>query len=175
MSHFRCDIRNLGDSDDFARYLQAYDPSIAPWAKAVTIHHTYKPDEASWRGERTMYGIRDFYISKGWTSGPHLFIAPDGIWQLTALNEPGTHVNFNVNKMSWGIEVVGFFDDHPWSDTLRATVYRVTATLLRWRSLPANYETLRGHREWGGTSKTCPGRAINMSDVRADVAHLLQG
>ena len=172
MTKFRSDIKNLGSADDFQQYLSHYNSSIAPWARAVTIHHTYKPDEEQWNGERTLRAIQRFYESKGWDSGPHLFIAPDGIWQLTALNETGIHVNGAVNKMSWGIEVVGYFDHRDWTPELRATVYAVTATLLQWRSLKVSYDTVRGHREWG-SPKTCPGTMIDMDTVRSDITALM--
>ncbi len=173
MSAFRSDIRNLGDAQQFHEYLFQYDPSIAPWARAVTIHHTYKPDESKWRGESTLRNIQSYYEGLGWDAGPHLFLAPDGIWQLTALNEAGIHAG-RANKFSWGIEVVGYFDERDWSEEQRKTVYAVTATLLCWRSLPANWSTLRGHREWG-SPKTCPGKMIDMERVRSDVAALMRG
>ena len=171
MSTFRSDIKNLGSADDFQQYLSQYDPKIAPWARAVTIHHTYKPDEEQWNGERTLRAIQKYYESLGWDAGPHLFIAPDGIWQLTALNEKGIHAG-TANSFSWGVEVVGYFDHRDWTPELRATVYAVTATLLQWRSLPVSYDTLRGHRDWG-SPKTCPGTMINMDIVRSDINALM--
>jgi hypothetical protein len=171
MSTFRSDIKNLGSADDFQQYLSQYDPSIALWARAVTLHHTYRPDEQQWRGERTLRAIQKYYESLGWDAGPHLFIAPDGIWQLTALNEKGIHAG-TANSFSWGVEVVGYFDHRDWTPELRATVYAVTATLLQWRSLLVSYDTLRGHREWG-SPKTCPGTMINMDTVRSDVTALM--
>lgn len=172
MTAFRSDIKNLGDHHAFTAYLSQYDPKIAPWARAVTLHHTYRPDEQQWRGERTLRAIQKYYESLGWDSGPHLFIAPDGIWQLTALNETGIHVNRAVNRMSWGVEVVGYFDHRDWTPELRETVYAVTKTLLQWRSIPVSYDTLRGHREWG-SPKTCPGTMINMDTVRSDITALM--
>lgn len=173
MSSFRSDIKNLGTAEQFVQYLSQYDPKIAPWARAVTIHHTYKPEESQWQGEKTLKSIRRYYESLGWDSGPHLFLAPDGIWQLTALNETGIHAG-RANSFSWGIEVVGFFDERDWSAEQRQTVYAVTAALLSWRSLQSSYDTLRGHREWGSL-KTCPGKMINMDKVRSDVAALMRG
>jgi len=50
------------------------------------------------------------YEAKGWKSGPHLFVAPEGVWLFTDIGEQGIHAN-SGNKGSIGIEMVGRYDD----------------------------------------------------------------
>jgi hypothetical protein len=118
-----------------------------------------------------MVGLKNFYIGKQWSAGPHLFIvanAPnpvhDGIWQLTPLNVPGIHATV-CNPNTWGIEVVGDFDQSPWDAQTRELVVGAVAELLKWRSIAVNPTTVKGHRDCN-SPKTCPGTAINLNDVR---------
>ena len=164
---FRHDFRQWKSAEDFRTHVWSYDSNIANWAKTIIMHHTYSPQEYQWRGLATMQGMMRYYCGLGWTSGPHLFIAPDGIWQMTAINEPGTHAAMWNNK-SWGVEMVGYFDHHTWSEKQRTTMYHVAETLLRWRGLQPSKNTVLGHRETG-SKKTCPGTMIDMNVVRADL------
>lgn len=175
MAEFRADIRRWATVDDFAAHLARHDPAIAPWATSVCIHHTYTPTVAQWKGIKTLYGTRDYYIGLGWTSGPHLFICGDaansndrGIFQLTPLNLSGTHAG-RCNADAWGVEVVGRYDQRPWSDATAELVYGATVALLRWRGLGAD---VTGHRECL-PNKSCPGRAIDLDVVRAETARRL--
>lgn len=145
--------------------LQAALPAVPDWVRGVTIHHTWKPTEADWRGARTMEGLKRFYAAKGWSAGPHLFVAPDGIWGGTPLGVKGIHAGV-CNATSIGIEIVGNFDAEPWSNPLAARLYPLFVTLLQW--LRADETNLRGHRECLN-NKSCPGAAINMPGVRANV------
>lgn len=171
---FRWDLRQWKSAAELKAHLAQHDPSIAPWAKGVVIHHTFRPEERHWRGAQTMTGMKQYYEGLGWDAGPHLFIcvgAPnpehDGIWQMTALNENGIHAT-TANSWSWGIEVVGYFDYKPWSPAQRAIVLDTVEVLLRWRGIVPSKETVKGHREVP-SKKTCPGIQVDMADVRKEL------
>lgn len=164
---FRHDFRQWKTAEEFRTHVYSYDSIIASWANAIVMHHTYRPSEEQWRGLPTMNGMMHYYCGLGWTSGPHLFIAPDGIWQMTAINEPGTHAAM-WNNHSWGIEMVGYFDKRPWTNEQKNTMYHVAETLLRWKGLQPSKQTVVGHRETG-SPKTCPGKMVSMEVVRADL------
>lgn len=172
---FVADIRQWPTARLFAEHLAHHDPhQAAPWAQGVVIHHTWRPLPADWRGARSMRGLAGYYTSLGWDRGPHLVVclgAPDwrddGIWQLTPLNERGIHAG-PANATHWGIEVVGDYDAHPWPPLLAELVSATAAALLRWRGLTVTPATLKGHRECG-SPKTCPGRAIDLDAVRAEL------
>lgn len=166
---FAQDIRHWPSAAALAAHLSAYNPAICQWIDGATLHHTYRPTIAQWRGYASMIGMRDFYIAKGWTAGPHLYLAPDGIWQLTPLDQEGVHAGV-CNRTRWGLEVVGDFDAAPWPPALADLVYGSLAALFRWRGLAP--DALNGHRDCN-SPKTCPGTAIHLPLVRAELARRL--
>ena len=91
-----------------------------------------------------------------WESGPHFFVAPEGIWLFTDVNTEGIHAN-EANKGSIAIEMVGEYDDH----LPKGPVWENTKTLIRILlgvyDLPAWNVFL--HRTYN-RNKTCPGKAI---------------
>ena len=179
---FAVDIRHWPTVAAFEAHLAQHDPRICTWVQGLTLHHTYVPTVAQWRGELSMGGLLRYYrdevpwvdsqghLRRGWSAGPQLFIAPDGIWQLTPLHLPGVHAKA-FNATHWGVEVVGFYDHAGWAEPIRALVFGAITALLRWRGLGAS--VINGHRDDPTTRKTCPGRAINLTAVRAEVARRL--
>lgn len=157
--------------DVFRQYLARQTrPS---WVRGSTIHHTWKPVPADWRGMASMDSLARFYrVDKGWPAGPHLFLcvgAPgprnDGIFIGTPLDTRGVHAGA-CNDDRWGIEIVGDFDKAPWSPRLADLVYSVLLALSAFGDFdPA---AVNGHRECN-SPKTCPGTAINMNAVRMEV------
>ncbi len=167
---FAADIRSWLHGADLAAHLAKHDPQICRWVKGVTIHHTISPTLAQWQGRRSMTSLLGFYRDvRGWSAGPHLFITPSAIWQLTPLNVPGIHGNL-CNATHWGIEVVGSYDLFPWPAAVAEQVYGTLAALLKWTGLRA--DRINGHRDCG-SPKTCPGRAIKIEAVRVEVMRRL--
>jgi len=172
MSDFAADIRHWPTLADFEAHLRAHPAAIAAWATEIVYHHTYRPLRHQWHGRKTMEGLVAYYRdTQGWPSGPHLFIAPDGIWQLTPLNLPGTHAMAG-NGDSWGIEVVGDYDQEEWPKPIAELALGVGAALLRWRGLPANRETVSPHSAYN-PAKTCPGKEIDLDWVRRELKRRL--
>jgi hypothetical protein len=169
---FRADIRQWPSVAAFEAHLSHYDALRTNyWTQKIVLHHTVRPLPSGWRGIQSMRNLRTYYRdTMRWDSGPHLFVchgAPDpddnGIFQLTALNEQATHSN-NCNRDGIAIEVVGRYDAVPWPPQLRALVLGTVRALLHWRRLPVS--AVVGHRDCGSL-KTCPGRAIDLNQVRA--------
>lgn len=154
-------------------YLRALLPFKKPnWIKGITIHHSYIPTRAQWHGRITMENTKKFYVDKGWSAGPHLFLAAltptsanDGIWAGTPLACPGIHAG-KCNNDHIGIEVVGNYDIEPWPPAVAELVYSVTIALMKWAKIPAT--CVQGHRECLN-NKTCPGKMIDMNTVRAEL------
>lgn len=121
----------------------------------LVIHHTWRPTKDGWQGEKTIGGLKRYYEGKGWTAGPHLFIAEDGIWLFTAMNLTGIHAS-SLNPNSIGIEVVGDYDNEVWSGETKSNAIGAIKALMSRLNL--DNTGIYFHRDVSG--KTCPGRAI---------------
>lgn len=145
-------------------YIRDYDFGTIPPDRLV-IHHTWKPRKEDWNGLVTIKGLKNYYEGLGWSVGPHLFIAEDGIWLFTPMREVGIHAGKGNsggsmrNGTFWysiGIEVVGDYDTEVWSgETKKNTLGTISALMKR---LKLENNDIRFHREY--SSKTCPGAAI---------------
>ena len=190
---FHSDIRHWPTLAALTDHLAAHPPVDTLWGSWVDaggrriawkygrpigacLHHTWKPVPAQWVGRRSVEAQRTWFsAAKQWQAGPHLYVvsgspnpANDGIYQLTPLNLPGIHAGAWNNRLI-GVEVVGDYDSQPWPDSLRTLVIGAVVRLFRWLGIDrATLDTLRGHRECG-SPKTCPGLAINLDAVRAQV------
>ncbi|MFQ6014040.1 MAG: N-acetylmuramoyl-L-alanine amidase [Anaerolineae bacterium] len=151
--------------DEFVEYIEGKD--FGPeWPNRIFLHHTWKPRREDWRGYDTILAMKRYYESLewtdaqgrvhiGWTAGPHLFIADDGIWLFTDLAEDGVGVRGH-NHLSRHVEMVGNYDDKlPSGATLENTIAALGILHVRLGLEPQN---LLFHRDY--SSKTCPGTAV---------------
>lgn len=154
----------------FTAYLQGVPrPS---WCKGITNHNTYIPNETQWHGRASVEGCMHTYIGKGWSAGPHLFLAAEapnptdtGIWQMTPLGHPGVHAG-DCNADHLGIEHVGDFDARAPSPAQYTLLLAVNRALLeRWMLTPANVNV---HNECM-TGRTCPGKHLTGAQIRASL------
>ena len=104
-------------AQQFDRYLKGL--KIYPWTRTINkivLHHTSSPVE-SWQNSGSMLHYWNLYRSRGWKSGPHIFIAPNGVWLFTPITKQGTCSAKEANKNSIHIEVVGrYYNDFPGED-----------------------------------------------------------
>jgi hypothetical protein len=151
------------------RHLIEYLNTLARpgWLRGLTVHHTVLPLPEDWRGAISMRGIGNYYRDDlGWDSGPQLFIAPDGIWQGTPVNQTGIHAGI-CNATHIGMEVVGNYDRTPWPEPMRTLALETIAAVMRWGGVPL--QRVVGHRDCL-PNKSCPGNMIKLADVRTKVA-----
>lgn len=149
------------------------------WADGVTVHHTWRPTVAQWRansGAANLKGlIRTWRDDNGWSTGPNMIIAPEGIYLASGVDGPGIHATV-CNGKYVGIEVVGNYDLGYWQEPIRSFVFGAVVALCKaMRITPAQVISRRrvnGHRECNST-KTCPGKAIDIDKFRRDVAALM--
>lgn len=176
MTDFSVQREQWRNADEFRTHLAKHSPSVAEWATGVVVHHTWRPEVGQWKGQTTFDGIVNYYKAKRprWTAAPHLFLVTgspdpknDGIWQMTPLNARGVHAGA-WNSTHWGIEVVGNYDAQPWSAPTKALLYDAILILFAWRNIQVNPQSVIGHRETG-SSKSCPGKLINMNTVRTEL------
>lgn len=121
----------------------------------LCLHHTWKPDVADWNGAKTISGLKRYYEGLGWSAGPHLFIAEDGIWLFTDMNKQGIHAGLG-NKNSIGIEVVGNYDPKVWKGKTKENALSVIELLSA--KLGLTFGDIHYHRMY--SAKTCPGKMI---------------
>jgi len=134
--------------------------------RSIWLHHTWIPRLDQWRGRETIYGMKAWYEKQpwvdsqgrqriGWTAGPHVFVAHDGIWLFTSLEQDGVHCRGH-NQGTIGIEMVGDYDAAPPRGLVLENTVDALATLFhRWAMDPAG---LMFHRD--ASTKTCPGNAV---------------
>lgn len=101
------------------------------------------------------------YVAKGWTAGPHVYLAlgspkpsNDGVFVMTPPTSAGVH-GVVCNSTHFGIEVVGDFQAKPPSAAQQQLLIDVVAVLHRWARLGA---VLNAHRDC--VQRTCPGDAF---------------
>lgn len=167
--------KNL-NQDEFRNYVGTYDFGVLPPNKLI-IHHTSVPSKKDWSGEKTLRGIKDTYQKRGWSAGPHIFVAEDGIWLFTPMYDVGIHAEdgnatwsrfgrtytgfrgptgSRLVEYSVGIEVVGDYSVDQWSGKTKSNVLAVMRILMKRLNIQNNQVLF--HRDVDATE--CPGHAI---------------
>lgn len=145
--------------DEFEKYVKKKNFGKIP-PTFIVLHHTWKPDVKDWQGQKSINGLKSYYERKGWTAGPHLFIAEDGIWLFTDMYEVGIHAGVGNGNLktgySVGIEVVGNYDNKEWSGKTKKNAIGAINTLLD--KLKLKKRDIHFHSEY--SAKTCPGLEI---------------
>lgn len=141
---------------------------------AIVLHHTWKPDQAAYKGANTIRGIQRYHQTDNkWTDiGYHYLIGPEGIiYQGRPDNVIGSHAVPNTNKI--GISVVGDYD--PGKDRFTPESYEALVSLMTWLTATYGISTneFYGHRDF--SPKTCPGDSIysRMPEIKREVARRL--
>jgi hypothetical protein len=154
----------------FDAYLQTV-PRPA-YVTGIVVHNTYKPDETTWKGMASMKSMQAFYIEKGWSSGPHLYLAATapnrahtGIFQMTPITRPGTHAG-PCNAHNLGIEVCGDFEARPPNADQYSLLIAVLILILHKWGLPP--DSVSTHRDCM-QGRTCPGKFLTGTQIRADL------
>src|SRR6266850_1981676 len=143
----------------------------------AVVHNTSSPRLSQWHstpGEQRMRNLEEYYRDEQrWSAGPHLFIADDLIWVFTPLITSGVH-SPSWNGISWGVEMVGEYEEEEFSPAVRDNTVDALATLHAWRGLDP--KTIRFHKEDPKTThKTCPGRKVDKADLIARIAERIMG
>lgn len=170
--------------NEWLDYVASYDfGPIAP--DRIVLHHTWKPTVDQWAGERSMIAMRKVYEQNGWPAGPHIYVAPDGIWLATPMSDVGVHANAgnanlefqadwgNFKKLKWysvGVEMVGNYDPVRPSGVIWEEAKAVLGALCK-RFGKTPQAAISFHRDY--SSKTCPGSAVTKDWVFAEVNNWL--
>lgn len=184
--------RKFETSDALRSYVMSVD--FSRWRPSLIVwHNTAAPTLSQWKksaeadraagrvpGITRINNLQTYYRDqRGWSSGPHAFVADDGVWIFTSLNVKGTH-SPSWNGMSIGIEMIGDFDvedDETGAGLLvRKNTVALTAILCEKLGLdPA--VCVRLHKEDPRTTHDCPGKNISrdkndmIGEVREFMGH----
>lgn len=188
--------------DAFRTYARAYDYGPIPPDQLV-IHNTANPD-ATWaplnadprikwdrdeahligpqvyeKRRRQLAAVRDYYISLGWSAGPHLFVDDRCIWLFTPMNTIGVHAKEGNSyhdaqgKLHYtlGIEVVGWYGKVGWPSAIQVLLRGAVQTLrdvlgtfqIVYKAAPAHQPaahqgSIAFHRDYN--KPECPGGII---------------
>jgi N-acetylmuramoyl-L-alanine amidase CwlA len=176
-------LAQLLTREEWLAYVKTYDfGSIPP--DRIVLHHTWSPTLAQWAGLKSIKSMCEYYAGKGWTAGPHIYVAPEGIWLFTPMEDVGIHAgtgNANIEfitkpsnyadfkKLKWysiGVELVGDYDKVRPSGELWENAKVVLGSLCR-RFGKSPEQAIGFHRDF--STKSCPGWAVNKPWVQAEV------
>lgn len=139
----------------------------------VHMHHTFKPNHATWRGHETVVGMwRHHTVTNGWSDiAQHITIDPEGlIWTGRNWNKAPASASGHNGSAAVGpfmFELVGDFDigRDRFEGAQRETALEViTLVQTRFNLTP---ESLRFHRDM--SHKTCPGSSIQYEEILAEL------
>lgn len=150
---------------EFEEYVSKKDFGELP-PTFMVLHHTWKPTKEQWKGQSSISGLKSYYEGLGWSAGPHLFIAEDGIWLFTDMYDVGIHAGAGNGTLktgySIGIEVVGNYDYEVWSGETYTNTIGAIKALQEKLKLPD--DRIKFHRDY--SAKSCPGWEISMDWVK---------
>lgn len=152
-------------------YVAGYD--FGPLAPSrLVLHHTYRPNEAEWRGFASMRGMQTYYAGLGWNAAPHIYCGPDGIWLFTPMSEIGIHAGTGNGSLregwySIGLEMVGFFDTVRPAGNVWEFAKAVMGGLSRRLGIDPR-RLISFHRDYTD-QKSCPGWAVTKDWVWGEV------
>ena len=162
-------------AQEFVSYVESLEfPSALP--TRIFLHHTWRPTLDTWHGEETILGMKAYYERQlwtdstgreheGWTAGPHLFVADDGIWLFSDLRYDGVGA-YGHNYRSRHLEMVGNYDaERPSGAVLNNTI---TALGILSERLVLDVQQLNFHRDY--STKSCPGWAVTKDWIIPQVA-----
>lgn len=164
---------------EFVAYIEGLEMP-EPLPTRFFLHHTWRPTRESWHGHSTILAMKRYYeqqlwrdaqgrLREGWTAGPHLFVADDGIWLFSDIRYDGVGV-YGHNYRSRHLEMVGNYDERlPSGPTLRNTI---VALGILHEKFGLDIRNLCFHRDF--SSKSCPGWAVHKEWIIPQVERWIQ-
>jgi len=152
-------LRKKLSIEEFKEYVLKKDFGKIP-PSFIVLHHTWKPTKQDWNGLASIDAMKKYYEAKGWSAGPHLYVAEDGVYLFTDMYDVGIHAGAGngdlKNGYSIGIEVVGDYDTEIWSGKTKSNTVETIKILQYKLNIPDS--KIMFHRDY--STRTCPGKAI---------------
>ena len=128
--------------------------------KFIVIHHSQRKIDSVKR-------IKNLHvkINKWDDIGYHFLIGKNGkLYNGRSEKFIGAHV-FGHNKNSIGICLIGNFDEEAPTKKQMQNLIKFLKEKIKKYKIPA--KNILGHREFPNVIKTCPGKFIDMNEIRA--------
>ncbi len=129
----------------------------------VAVHHSQRKIDSLKR-------IKNLHMKTyGWEDiGYHYLIDKKGKIHIGRSKKfTGAHV-YGHNKNSLGICLIGNFDEeHPTKEQI-STLIKFLKNKIKKYQIPI--KNILGHREFPGVTKTCPGKFVDMGELRAGIS-----
>lgn len=159
--HSLCGVNLTDWHPDFVVLHNTGSPTILQRPHGFTAQH--------------MVNLAEYYAGKGWHAGPHFFVDQNGVWAFSRADRPGVH-SPSWNQVSWGVEMLGDYDQESFDAgpgaLVQANAVWLLAALHRRAGLDSH--TLRLHKEDPETShKDCPGLHVSKAAVIGRVHDLI--
>ena len=147
-------------------------------AKMFTLHNTDIPNLKQWADGGTSHqqrlrNLETYYKGMHWHSGPHWFVAPEGIWEFCNPLQDGVHCSC-ANHVAFGCEMVGDYATEEFSSgdgaKVRDNAVHVMATVFNkfgWKPDPLVLweKGLAFHHDCARDHHLCPGKNVDRADV----------
>jgi N-acetylmuramoyl-L-alanine amidase len=129
--------------------------------KQIVIHHSERDKDCA-------EFIKVRHKKRGWEDiGYHFVIEKNGKLKKGRSEKfVGAHV-LGYNKNSLGICLIGNFDEFFPTEKQLKTLLKFLKKILKKYKLSS--KNILGHREFPGVKKTCPGKNINMREIRKKI------
>ena len=135
--------------------------------KFIVVHHTrgsYDSVEAIRKFHKNVRGWED--IGYRWVIGDGKGLVDGKLYKGRSEKFIGAHV-LGHNKNSISVCLIGNLDKSPPTKKQLQTLFKFLKQKMRKYNIPV--KNILGHNEFAGVKKTCPGKFLDMNEVRKEV------
>lgn len=130
--------------------------------KFIVIHHSER------KNNNSLKSIKESHLKKGFEDiGYHYLITKSGkILPGRSENFQGAHV-YGFNKNSLGVCLTGNFDiSKPSKKQIKSLI---TFLKIKIKKYKIKNKKILGHREFPKVTKNCPGKFVNLNEIRKNL------
>lgn len=140
----------------------------------ITVHHTVTPNDDSMSMPARMRQIQSYHMdTRGWCDvGYHFLVGQDGrVYQGRPERKVGAHAA-SANTNNAGVSYIGDYSSVAPSQAMLDAGARILRSLSQSYGITLNRTQVKGHRQVGTTSTSCPGNALyNRLQTLIDLAN----
>lgn len=129
--------------------------------KFIVIHHSQRKIDST-------KSIKKRHLKRGWEDiGYHYVIGKRGkLYSGRSEKFIGAHV-FGFNRNSIGICLIGDFDKEKPTKKQLETLTKFLKDKMKQNNI--KIKDIKGHREFPNVTKSCPGKFVNLQEIRKNL------